>query len=480
MANLRNLKSFGDIAAEDDSVLDYFLSTDAVSEVNSGSRVLVLGRKGSGKTALVRHFTETNQRDHGKPLSLRNYPWGTHESLVDKGASSNEAYVASWRLLIAIRLASMVAERGATVYTDSIEALRKFLMRNFQSLDPDSRSILAQPKLSASGLTIAPSIAGFSLGSITFGDPSRDKVLGLELHSMSNSILRDVTTAISELGIQRLFLHFDELDQGMDIVDSVRSKMLIGLILAAREISNSKDFRANICPIVYLRTDIWDQLDFSDKNKITQSGAITLGWDDESLQKMINLRLQAKIGVSASWNTVADNQKMRGSQAKWNHILARTFLRPRDVIQFLNEALAVAKKRSDDLLILGNEDINAARERYSVYLKDELSDEINPHWKHWLEAVQACSRISTVTFTKDVFLKNYRETKSKDNPHDAEAALEQLYRFSVIGYERRFGRGGSAFSFRYVDTAAGWDTSAPRYKVHLGLKEFAQLKEERT
>lgn len=266
----------------------------------------------------------------------------------------------------------------------------------------------------------------------------------------------------------------------MDIVDPVRSKMLIGLILAAREIANSKDFRANICPIVYLRTDIWDQLDFSDKNKITQSGAITLGWDDESLQRMINLRLMAKVGDSASWSSIADNQKMRGSQAKWNHILARTFLRPRDVIQFLNEALAVAKKRSEVPLVLSNEDINSARERYSVYLKDELSDEINPHWKHWLEAVQACSRISTVTFTKDVFLKNYRETKSKDNPHDAEAALEQLYRFSVIGYERRFGRGGSAFSFRYVDTAAGWDTSAPRYKVHLGLKEFAQLKEERT
>lgn len=480
MTDLRILKDFGDIAAEDDSVLDYFLSTDAVSKVSSGTKIVVLGRKGSGKTALVRYFTETNRREHGKPLSLRNYPWGAHEALVDKGASPNEAYVASWRLLIAIRLASMVAERGANVYTDSIEALRKFLVTNFGSLDPESRSILAQPKLSTAELTIAPSIAGFSLGSITFGDTSRRNVLGLELYSLSNSILRDVTTAISELKIEKLFLHFDELDQGMDIIDPVRSKMLIGLVLAAREIMNSRDFRANICPLIYLRTDIWDQLDFSDKNKITQSSAITLNWDDASLLKMINLRLAAKISSTTSWSDVVDGQKMRGSQPKWSHVLARTFLRPRDVIQFLNEALAIAKKRTSAPLIFSNEDINSAREKYSVYLKDELSDEINPHWKKWLDALQACSRISTMTFTKDVFLKNYRQVKSKENTIDAEAALELLYRFSVIGFERRFGTGGSTFSFRYIDTAAAWDTSAPRFKVHLGLKEFAQLKEERS
>lgn len=479
MLDLRALNSFGDIAAEDDAVLDYFLSTDAVAQLSTGRRIVVLGRKGSGKTALVRHFTETNAKEHGKPLSLRNYPWGTHEALSDKGASANEAYVASWRLLIAIRLASMIAQRSAGVYTQSIEALKKFLMENFGSLDPDSRSILAQPRLSTTSLTIAPALAGFALGSITFGDPTREKVLGLELNSLSNSLLKDITTAIAELRIDRLFLHFDELDQGMDVIDQMRSRMLVGLVLAAREISNSKEFRANICPVVYLRTDIWEQLDFSDKNKITQSSAITLNWSEDSLLEMVNLRLRAKISPDANWNNISDSQKMRGSQPKWNHMMSRTFLRPRDVIQYLNEALATARRRESTPLVFSNDDINSARERYSVYLKDELNDEINPHWKTWLEALQACSRISTITFTKEIFLKNYKDTKSKENPMDAEAALQMLYRFSVIGCERRFGKGGTSFSFRYTDPASGWDTSAPRFKVHLGLKEFAQLKEER-
>jgi energy-coupling factor transporter ATP-binding protein EcfA2 len=477
---LNDIVSFGDIAAEDDSVLlEYFLSTDAVRQIETGKYILVIGRKGSGKTALVRHFTETGKRSHGKPLSLRSYPWTAHENLVDKGASTTEAYVASWKLLISIRLASMVCNLGQNLYTDSISALEKFLVKNYGSIDPDTGTILAKENLSVEGLTIAPSIAGITLGSITFGDQSRHKMLGLELNSLTESILKDVTIAISELNIESLFLHFDELDQGLDKLDESKSRMLTGLILAAREISRSRNLRANISPIVYLRSDIWDQLDFSDKNKITQSSTINLEWSDDSLLQLSELRLKRHLGADASWSSVDDGLKMRGSQAKWAHIVSRTLLRPRDVIQFLNEALILAKRRGQRILTFANEDINGARELYSNYLKLELDDEILPHWTFWHEALQACSRTQTITFTKDDFVTNYRKVKSSVNTLDAERALEALYKFSVIGYEKRFAKGGSSWSFRYTDNASGWDSSAPRFKVHLGLKEFAKLKEER-
>ena len=100
MKSLRDFSTFGEIAAEDDPVLDYFLTTSAVSEIATGKTLLVLGRKGSGKTALVKHFTETQPKTHGLPLSLRNYPWNAHAALIDKGASDTEAYVASWSLQI--------------------------------------------------------------------------------------------------------------------------------------------------------------------------------------------------------------------------------------------------------------------------------------------------------------------------------------------------------------------------------------------
>jgi hypothetical protein len=54
-----------------------------------------------------------------------------------------------------------------------------------------------------------------------------------------------------------------------------------------------------------------------------------------------------------------------------------------------------------------------------------------------------------------------------------------LYRFSVVGYDRRSGYGGSSWAFQYTDPQAGWDAGASRFKVHLGLKEYAKLREAR-
>jgi hypothetical protein len=167
------------------------------------------------------------------------------------------------------------------------------------------------------------------------------------------------------------------------------------------------------------------------------------------------------------------------TQAKWDHIVSRTFLRPRDVIRFLNAALEIAKRRSDAPLIFSNRDIVSSREFYSAYLKEELDDEVLPHWPKWEQALQACSAISTVTFDRDDFEREYASRKSDQNRANADEALEMMYRFSIIGYSTRSGYGGSSWTYQYIDPQAGWDNGATRFKVHLGLKEYAKLREER-
>jgi Cdc6-like AAA superfamily ATPase len=107
MALLSSLDSFGGVAAENDAVLDYFLSTNAVDEIIRGNVLVVLGRKGTGKTAIVRYLTETQGGQRAKSLSLRGYPWNVHAARVDRGASPVEAYVSSWRYLVAVELAAV-------------------------------------------------------------------------------------------------------------------------------------------------------------------------------------------------------------------------------------------------------------------------------------------------------------------------------------------------------------------------------------
>jgi hypothetical protein len=478
--SLTKFETFGDVAAEDDAVLDYFLSTNAVQRVERGDAFLVLGRKGTGKTAIVRYLTEGTRNPLSKALNLRGYPWNVHASRIDHGASDIEAYVSSWRYLIAVELATLVVADPSGSTSTSAKPLRQFLSDNYGGTNPELSDILRPSSLKLEKFSLEPSVMGNKLGSVTLNRLENDHQFGVELNALANSIFSAVAATAAEVKLGALSLHFDELDQGLSELNEARSKMLIGLILAARDIKRTGQRKfGTVNPVVYLRTDLWDDLQFSDKNKISQTLTFHLEWTADSLLDLVERRLKAKLSSGATWEQIIDDALMRGSQSKWNHILARTFLRPRDVIRFLNTALDEAKKRKGEPLIFTNKDIVASRENYSSYLKQELDDEIRPHWRFWDEALQACTAISTLTFDREDFEREYGRRKSEDNHVTFEEALGYLYRFSVLAYDRRSGYGGSSWAFQYTDPQAGWDAGARRFKVHLGLKEYAKLREAR-
>jgi hypothetical protein len=481
--NIQDLASFGDIAAEDDSaLLDYFLSTYAAQNIRDGRVIIVLGRKGSGKTALVRHFAEGPANRGNVALNLRDYPWAAHARLVDSGASPVEAYTASWRLLIAVSLASMAVDLAGVRHTDTLRDLRAFLSQNYGGASPQLSDIIRPKKLRVAAATIAPSVLGNQLGSLSLDREDGGAQFGLEANAVADALLHAAMVALREVEVPRVYLHFDELDHGLDSIDVDRGRLLIGLVLAIREVARRyREDSFQACPVMYLRSDIWDQLTFSDKNKVSQTSALELKWSSDELQRMVNVRLERKFGSGMAWDDFDDHQKMRGSQTKWNHMLARTFLRPRDVIRFLNSALEQSRRNSNSECPgkFSNRNITDSREDYSSYLKSELDDEIIPHWPHWAEALQACSSIETITFKREQFEEAYGKRRSSENEVGAGSALSLLYRFSVIGCEKRSGYGGSSWSYQYENPDIGFDPSAPRFKVHIGLKEYARLKEER-
>lgn len=94
---LQNVSSIGEVNAEEDAVLQYFLATDATSKVAENRAYLVLGRKGAGKTALVRHFTKDEKEPLARALNLRSYAWNVHKAVEDTRRTDIETYVASWR-----------------------------------------------------------------------------------------------------------------------------------------------------------------------------------------------------------------------------------------------------------------------------------------------------------------------------------------------------------------------------------------------
>lgn len=473
-----DIGTFGDVAAEeDDAVLSYFLKTEAVSRIEDGEALVVLGRKGSGKTAIAKYFAQPSGGYLSTSLSLRDYPWGLHQKRQNSGASEIESYVVSWRYLIAVKSLSMLLNASPRCTSDAQRSAFQFLDDNYGGISPTLPDILRPARLRLSKASFTPTIMGNALGGVDL--ESEKGGLAHEVEALTDILLDAAFTIGSQIGQNKLLLHFDELDQGLSEVDEKHEKMIIGLVLACRSVRRTTKFNVSIFPIAYLRTDIWDEFRFSDKNKISQSSAVDLEWDSDSLLALINERIKTKLGREFSWNDIEDGALMRGSQPKWSHIISRTFLRPRDVIQFLNSALEVSLRREEDANYFDNEDIQSAREPYSRYLKQELDDELGPHWEKWTDALQVFSELVTITFSKEDFVAAYEQRRSRKNQLDSEEALEKLYRFSVVGYRRGIGKGGSGWVFQYSDPQAGWDNGASRLKVHPGLKEFAKLREER-
>lgn len=253
--------------------------------------------------------------------------------------------------------------------------------------------------------------------------------------------------------------------------------MIVGLVLAVQSFRGAgQNPNQVVRPFVYLRQDLWDSLIFSDRNKISRGPALALNWNSQSLQQMVDIRLTKLIGDDTKWSDLIDDRLMRGTQQKWDHIIARTLDRPRDVISFIN--IILDQKDGGDLL--SNDDISGARPEYSTYFKEELDDEIKAHWPEWEEALAALRDIGYVTFQKGQFEESYDRNASKKNKFsDPSDALKRLFEYSVVAYLRPRSGGGSDWVWRYKNRTSTFDARADRFRVHPGLIEFASLREER-
>jgi hypothetical protein len=469
------IRSIGQPSAEEDAVLEYFLTTDSVRQISSNEVYLVLGRKGSGKTALVRHFTKDTSDPFARALNLRGYPWALHSDLANSEGSEIEAYVASWRYVIAAQAASAVLEAKWNHTYEKEEVLRRFFVQNYGAPIVDVDKVFRPSSIVLDKATIQPKVGGIEIGSVELKQVKSG--FGQQIDAVATAIIDLVCDCLKWRGKRHIELHFDELDFGIEKFERQRELMIVGLVLAVQSFRGqtlNRDQRVR--PFVYLRQDLWDSFTFSDRNKISRGPAINLKWDKFSLQQMVNTRLKKITGSEIVWDNLIDDQLMRGKQPKWDYIVARTLDRPRDIISFFNIML----DEKNDEGLLSNDDVARARPEYSTYFKEELDDEVKAHWPLWEEALSALRDIGFVTFTRQQFEESYARVVSSENSIQVPMeALEKLFGYSVVAYLRPKSGGGRDWIWKYKSRTSNFDGKVESFRVHPGLTEFLALREER-
>lgn len=488
MKQLVDINNFGSTDADADDLLDVaFESHAAYVDAVEHRKPVVIGRKGSGKTAIYRKIIRTRKFDvFSYGHTFTDYPWNHHHSQGMAGVPEEQRFVHSWRYLILMTLAKILLNQDASqpwndAALEQLQKIERFVVDSYGSRDPDitqifnpSKRLRISPHFNIGG----PIDTGFNLESVPTSE------LPKFFQEVNASIADSIGVCLNPT--HNYFVCFDELDKGFDPNNGQYANMLVGLILAANSINlNFRDSGNKSSVVLFLRDDIYRILEFEDKNKITENAMSLIEWDVRNspwkLKGLLERRFAATLndGNPCCWDDVFDeSQQMTGRQSKYQHILDRTFCRPRDAIKFANEVLKEYKRRNpDNKEKFQNEDIIAARVNFSEYLLKELGDEIFKHIPEHRDYLDILKSLDALQFDNKEFSKVCSLRPDLLGDSFPTNILRNLFEFSIIGYQKTGGvGGGSAFIWRYLDPTIRFDEAATSFRIHPGLMEALGLK----
>jgi hypothetical protein len=489
MKTLSEVDSFGAVDADNDPLLlDCFEDHEAFVSVMNGTRFLVVGRKGSGKTAIFKKMLTQSQHDYfcfGHTFS--DYPWHHHDLQARVGIPDFDKFTHSWKYLVLLTVSKIILNFDKSLPFDqnSMELMlkiEKFVVDSYGTRDPDVTQLFSPTKT----LKLRPHFefdakllkAGISPENVPVTE------LPVVVQEVNGNLLKYVLRCLNPAN--HYYVCFDQLDLGFDPTVGDYRNRLIGLLLAARDVNlAARAAGRQLVVSIFLRDDIYEVLHFEDKNKITENYLSLIEWDTprtpKTLRSLMEKRFRMVLGPSATWNEVFDETKeMPGHQSKYQHILDRSYLRPRDIIKFTNSILSQYKLRAGSGTVgskFENVDLNNARSEYSNYLMNELDDEIHKHLPHYEELMELLRSIGVWQFNVDDFQRHLHENQRLAG-RNLKDMLEEMYEFSLIGFYRPGGRGygGSEYVFKYKEPKTRLDTTATRVRVHPGLIEVLGLK----
>ncbi|UYB52441.1 hypothetical protein OCJ37_00255 [Xanthomonas sp. AM6] len=475
-------------AETDDELMDYFLKTPTVERIVRENRWMIIGRKGTGKTAVYEYFRKSPPSAIGGyssvALSFRDYPWPIHRLYREAMESEISSYQKSWRYIVLTKVLSTLisdSERKGKLPKDLANA-KKLMNKLYGNPDPTLLEIIKSKiyrikKIDLPGAETT--LVSGQLGGLEFEDVAENEQLQRALRSNAFQLLEYFESTLKRyISGNRYMIIIDQLDENwLESEIAEYSKAIVNLLLAAQSINNNPDYRNNLRIVVFLRRDIYETLKFNDKNKIYQDGALEIKWAHDDLDEMISERIrrrapaELKLDHTLRSAAIFENKTVRHGATPLKHILRRSFYRPRDVIVYLNKLREAHDSSTKS--IYKSSDLYKAEAAVSNSMYDELIDEWAaqiPQFTGYLEALQ---NIGFEIFTFDQYFESIRSIFSTATKTNTQEILRFLFENSIVGQK-------ASVNWEYACTNPNIqiDFSKP-FHVNNGLKSRLVLTENR-
>lgn len=470
------------VAAEDDKTLHkYYVETGKLQEVCGGGQV-VLGTKGSGKTALFMHARDSlNKRNVVVvPFSLmEDFPLERQKMFKDENVSPVERYVLGWRYTLSLATYIQLLDSGSLGLCERI----KLRWRHHWVRRHDEGGVIERWLLRR----LDPSIKTRHINIVS----SR-----VENPITRNDDMRRFIRAVDHVGNSKRFVVLvDGIDPIWDDVDEgdERKRVIQGLVQAVRLTNNTVDSNSSMSSsvssdsrnetvdmssllraICFLRTDIFDEIEFSDRNKVLR-GAVKLYWTQETLQDIVVSRARYLLDDnSIDWPAIVKvDDAMRSRQNISSYIWMRTFNRPRDIITFISFAAQSAEDSGSPRI--GKDEINGAFGLYSEHVLREFEDEYASSSYAFAKVKAVLAAINEDRFT----FQKWLEVGEFADENQARGYLFDAVNRSIVGWLDVGGNErGSRWSFVCFAPKSRPSVDSS-FKVHPTIARGLNIKESR-
>lgn len=357
-----------------------FKETAAYGAVVSGRKMLVIGRKGVGKSAICVRLAYEGVHAGGTALITPDDTAGEEIRQFElTGLAGDHAKSLMWRYVFALRAAQYVVRHAAEHSgrtPASVKTLRSFLKANQELIGGVQASHGFQQWLQ--GLSGSLSLEAFGVkAAAEFAQTPGE---GARAANRLKILEEGVRHGFVDLGCaptHTLLLLVDQLEQVWS-GDPDSNSLIIGLLLAARHVG-SQYGNALRCAL-FLRSDIYDSLSFGEGDKF-RSDELRIDWTESDLEDLALRRAKSSVGSELTaqqlWGEIFP-RTVRGRHTV-AYLMSHTLLRPRDLIQYLNECqyTAIGNGHHDRI---HESDVLAATRRFSEWkLKDLVQEYLVAH-----------------------------------------------------------------------------------------------------
>ncbi|MDR2208351.1 MAG: hypothetical protein LBE22_05200 [Azoarcus sp.] len=366
---------------------DYYLHTDAFQKSLRGEAHLVVGRKGSGKSAVFLQIRDRERlRDRAKNIVLDLKPEGyklvkfkeTVLRYLSEGALQHTV-TAFWNYVLLLEICYKILEKDHTRHlhnhnlTESYRRLDDLynVYKYFTDGDFSERIGMLLDKIQSDYQFKYGNCEGMSLDS--------GQLTELLYQHDVKKLEIELSKYMQHKGV--LWLLFDNVDKGWPSTGLTRTDLTIirSLIDAARKIEREfGKYKVTVNTIVFLRNDVYELLvqETSDRGK---EGNVMLDWTDRDLlQEIVRLRivsnrLDSNLSVDDAWNSICIPH-FQGEKSL-DYLIDRSLMRPRFLLNLINhcKASAVNLKHSR----IEEADIDKGVAAFSVDVLTDVEYEMN-------------------------------------------------------------------------------------------------------